>query len=76
MMSLNKHGMNENGFENWLVGICGLMGGGIHYTMLQVAVIETPFWQALIKAAITAFICAFFGMTAKYAFNKIFKNKP
>lgn len=76
MIAFKKNGMDENSFEKWLVGVLGIMGGGIHYTILQIQTIATPFWISLFKSALTAFICAFFGMTAKYAFNKLFKNKP
>jgi hypothetical protein len=74
MLNFKKDCMNENTFENWLVGVLSIMGGGIHYTLMQIQVIS--FWVSLTKAGITAFICAFLGMFAKHLFNKVFKNKP
>lgn len=75
MLQFKRNCMNENTFENWLVGVLGLMGGGIHYTLLQINTIPSTFWISLVKSGVTAFICALAGMTAKWIFNKISKNK-
>lgn len=67
--------MNENTFENWLVGVVSIMTGLGHYTFLQIQTIPTPYWVSLFKSGVTAFVCAFLGMAAKWLFNKISKNK-
>lgn len=75
MISLKNQNMNHSSFDNWFAWACGVVGGGLHYTLLEINIHEAD-WVALARATITAAICGFAGMAGKALWNKIFKSKP
>lgn len=73
-MELNKTQMNHNAFENWFAWVCGVVGGGVHFTFLEIHA-NLSDWLALGRAGITAVVCGFLGMAGKEIYRKIFKKR-
>ena len=74
VISLKNQNMNHNSFDNWFGWICGVIGGGLHYTLLEIHIHEAD-WVAFARACITAVACGFAGMAGKALWNRIFKIK-
>ena len=74
MISLKNQNMNHNSFDNWFGWFCGVVGGGLHYTLLEIHIHEAD-WVAFARAFVTAVACGFAGMAGKALWNKIFKPK-
>jgi hypothetical protein len=58
--------------DKWIAGICGVMGGTVHLTLLATFNVQT-----LLTAILTAFFCGAAGVAGRHALNYTVKRwKP
>ena len=62
--------MGNTRWDAWVAGVCGTIGGMIDFSN---SLISITYWQALVKAGLTALVCGFLGVAGKHLFSMAVK---